>query len=127
MEYKVIHEKKEYNLNAVLSFDLLKEILYKLLISQDNIEKEIDNLKKSNIKRDADFSKLEKLVKENNIFDNDLSEGLNNSYYSQNENEEEENEVEEEEEKEEEEKEKEDNEQIKDEIPLEKKKRINCC
>ena len=120
MEYKVIHEKKEYNLNAVLSFDLLKEILYKLLISQDNIEKEIDNLKKSNIKRDADFSKLEKLVKENNIFDNDLSEGLNNSYYSQNENEEEENEVEEEE-KEEEEKEKEDNEQIKDEIRQEKK------
>ena len=36
-----------------------------------------------------------------NIFDNDLSEGLNNSYYSQNENEEEEDEVEEEEEKEE--------------------------
>ena len=29
MEYnKVLYEKKEYNLNAVLSFDLLKEILY---------------------------------------------------------------------------------------------------
>ena len=115
MEYKVIHEKKEYNLNAVLSFELLKEILYKLLISQDNIEKEIDNLKKSNTKRDNDFSQLEKLVKENMVFDNNLSGQMNNSYYSQNENEEKDYDFKEEE------NEKEDKEEIKDEIPKEKK------
>ena len=120
MEYKVIHEKKEYNLNAVLSFDLLKEILYKLLISQDNIEKEIENLKNSNTKRDKDFSELEKLVKENIILDNNFSEKINNSFYSQNGNENE-NENEEEDEIEEEEKEEEDNQEIKDEIPEEKK------
>ena len=105
MEYKVIHEKKEYNLNAILSFDLLKEILYKLLISQDNIEKEIDNLKKSNTKRDNDFSQLEKLVKENMVFDNNISGEMNNSYYSQNENEVKDDDFE-----------KEDKEEIKDEI-----------
>ena len=115
MEYKVIHEKKEYNLNAILSFDLLKEILYKLLISQDNIEKEIDNLKKSNTKRDNDFSQLEKLVKENMVFDNNISGEMNNSYYSQNENEEKDDDFEKEE------KEKEDKEEIKDEIPKEQK------
>ena len=115
MEYKVIHEKKEYNLNAILSFDLLKEILYKLLISQDNIEKEIDNLKKSNTKRDNDFSQLEKLVKENMVFDNNISGEMNNSYYSQNENEEKDDDFEKEE------KEKEDKEEIKDEIPKDQK------
>ena len=64
MEYnKVLYEKKEYNLNAVLNFDLLKEILYKLLISQENIENEIDKINKANIKRDNDISKLEKIIK----------------------------------------------------------------
>ena len=74
MEYKVTYDKKEYNLNAVLSFDLLKEILFKLLISQDNLEKEINNIKKANNKRDKDLSKLEKLVKDNIAFDDDYSE-----------------------------------------------------
>ena len=74
MEYKVTYDKKEYNLNAVLSFDLLKEILFKLLISQDNLEKEINNIKKANNKRDKDISKLEKLVKDNIAFDDDYSD-----------------------------------------------------
>ena len=90
MDYKVIYEKKEYNLNAVLSFDLLKEVLYKLLISQDNIEKEIDKIKKGNIKRDNEISKLEKIIKDNIGEDDDFSGAVNNSYFSQQENEEEE-------------------------------------
>ena len=90
MDYKVLYEKKEYNLNAVLSFDLLKEVLYKLLISQGNLEKEIDNIKKSNTKRDNDISKLQKAIKDNIAYDEDYSGDLNNSYFSQQENEEEE-------------------------------------
>ena len=89
MDYKVLYEKKEYNLNAVLSFDLLKEVLYKLLISQGNLEKEIDNIKKSNTKRDNDISKLQKIIKDNLAYDDDDSGELNNSYFSQQENEEE--------------------------------------
>ena len=88
-------KKKEYNLNAVLSFDLLKEILYKLLISQDNIEKEIDNLKKSNIKRDNDISKLEKIINDNLEKDEDSFGEENNPYNSQDEKEEEQEEQEE--------------------------------
>ena len=91
MDYnKVIYKKQEFNLNAVLSFDLLKEILYKLLISQGNLEKEIDQIKISNIKRDSDISKIEKIIKDNLVFDEDFSGAVNNSYFSQKENEEEE-------------------------------------
>ena len=74
MEYKVSYDKKEYNLNAIISFDLLKEILYKLLISQDKFEKELDKIKNSNIKRDKDMIKLEKLIKENLAFDEEFSD-----------------------------------------------------
>ena len=73
MEYKVSYQNKEYNLNAVLSFDLLKEVLFKLLISQENLEKEIDIIKDSNKKRDKNFSKLEKLIKDNIGFDEEYS------------------------------------------------------
>ena len=90
MDYKVTYESKEYNLNAVLSFDLLKEVLYKLLISQGNLEKEIDNIKKSNIKRDKDILNLTKAIEENNIGFDEFSKAVNNSYSHQEENEEEE-------------------------------------
>ena len=90
MDYKVTYESKEYNLNAVLSFDLLKEVLYKLLISQGNLEKEIDNIKKSNIKRDKDILNLTKAIEENNIGFDEFSKAVNNSYSYQEENEEEE-------------------------------------
>ena len=90
MDYKVTYESKEYNLNAVLSFDLLKEVLYKLLISQGNLEKEIDNIKKSNIKRDKDILNLTKAIEENNIGFDEFSKAVNNSYTYQEENEEEE-------------------------------------
>ena len=58
MEYKVTYHKTNYNLNALLSFDLLKEVLFKLLISQENIEKEIEKIKTANVKRDKEISKL---------------------------------------------------------------------
>ena len=74
MEYKVSYDKKEYNLNAVLSFDLLKEILYKLLISQDNLEKEVDNLKKSKLKTDNDILKLEQIIKESLAYNEENSQ-----------------------------------------------------
>ena len=90
MDYKVTYESKEYNLNTVLSFDLLKEVLYKLLISQGNLEKEIDNIKKSNIKRDKDILNLTKAIEENNIGFDEFSKAVNNSYSYQEENEEEE-------------------------------------
>ena len=96
MDYsKVIHEKKEYNLNLVLSFDLLKEILYKLLTSQENLENEIDKIKKSNIKRDNDISKLEKIINDNLEKDEDSFGEENNPYNSQDEKEEEQEEQEE--------------------------------
>ena len=122
MEYnKVLYEKKEYNLNAVLSFDLLKEILYKLLISQENIENEIDKINKANIKRDNDISKLEKIINDNLEKDDDSLGEENNPYFSQEEKEEEPEENEEYEENEiipqnEEEKKEENEKEVKQEI-----------
>ena len=74
MEYKVTYNKTQYNLNAVLSFDLLKEILLKLLISQDNLENEIKKIKSENKKRDKEISKFGKIIKENVIFEEELYE-----------------------------------------------------
>ena len=91
MEYKVSYEKKEYNLNTIFSFDLLKEILYKLIISQNNLEKEIDLIKKSNLKRDKDLLKYGKLIKENLALDDDYSDENPESNESEQENEVEEN------------------------------------
>ena len=122
MEYnKVLYEKKEYNLNAVLNFDLLKEILYKLLISQENIENEIDKINKGNIKRDNDISKLEKIINDNLEKDDDSLGEENNPYFSQEEKEEEPEENEEYEENEiipqnEEEKKEENEKEVKQEI-----------
>ena len=122
MEYnKVLYEKKEYNLSAVLNFDLLKEILYKLLISQENIENEIDKINKGNIKRDNDISKLEKIINDNLEKDDDSLGEENNPYFSQEEKEEEPEENEEYEENEiipqnEEEKKEENEKEIKQEI-----------
>ena len=89
MEYKVIYDKKEYNLNAILSFDMLKEVLFKLLISQDKCEREIDEIKNSNKKRDKDILMLEKLIKDNGFDDNDLEENLDFNPEQENEKEEE--------------------------------------
>ncbi len=81
MEYKVTYAKQSYNLNALLSFDLLKEVLYKLLISQENVEKEIEKIKASNAKRDKEISKLKDNmgVMDDNFFDENEEEQNNES------------------------------------------------
>ena len=89
MEYKVTYHKANYNLNALLSFDLLKEVLFKLLLSQENIEKEIEKIKAANVKRDKEISKLKDNI---GVFDDSFSdhdeEEENDESEQQNENEE---------------------------------------
>ena len=55
-------EKKEYNLNMLLNFEMLKEILIKLSISQEKLEDEIKSIHQMNSKRDDIIIKLEKTV-----------------------------------------------------------------
>ena len=55
-------EKKEYNLNMLLNFEMLKEILIKLSISQEKLEEEIKSIHQMNSKRDDIIIKLEKTV-----------------------------------------------------------------
>ena len=81
MEYKVTYDKISYNLNALLSFDLLKEVLFKLLLSQENLEKEIEKMKTANAKRDKEISKLKDNVgvMDENFFDENEEESNNES------------------------------------------------
>jgi len=81
MEYKVTYAKKSYDLNALLSFDLLKEVLFKLLLSQENLEKEIEKMKAANAKRDKEISKLKDNVgvMDENFFDENGEESNNES------------------------------------------------
>ena len=55
-------EKKEYDLNFLLNFEMLKEILLKLSKSQDKLEDEIKFIQMSNSQRDNIIIKLEKKV-----------------------------------------------------------------
>ena len=55
-------ERKEYNLNMLLNFEMLKEILLKLAKSQDKLEDEINNMNQMNSKRDKIIIKLEKEI-----------------------------------------------------------------
>ena len=55
-------ESKEYDLNMLLSFEMLKEILLKLSRAQDKLENEIKSINLSNAKRDNIIIKLEKSV-----------------------------------------------------------------
>ena len=72
-------DKTDYDLNTLFSFEVLKEILLKLAVSQDKIEKELNTMKRSNIKRDKVISKI---TKEMNISlefsENDINEDNNN-------------------------------------------------
>ena len=81
MEYKVTYAKKSYDLNALLSFDLLKEVLFKLLLSQENLEREIEKMKAANTKRDKEISKLKDNVgvMDENFFDENKEESNNES------------------------------------------------
>ena len=72
-------DKTDYDLNTLFSFEILKEILLKLARSQDKIEKEINTMKKSNIKRDKIISKIAKTMNESlELSENDSNEEINN-------------------------------------------------
>ena len=55
-------ESKEYDLNMLLSFEMLKEVLLKLSRAQDKLENEIKLINLNNSKRDNIIIKLEKTV-----------------------------------------------------------------
>ena len=55
-------QNKEYDLNTLFSFEVLKEILLKLARSQDKLENDIINIKQNFSKRDAIINKLEKSI-----------------------------------------------------------------
>ena len=57
-------EEKDYDLNFVLRFDMLKEILIKLLKNQNNLQNEIDLLKNSNKERDGKIINIEQIITE---------------------------------------------------------------
>ena len=57
-------EEKDYDLNFVLRFDMLKEILIKLLKNQNNLQNEIDSLKNSNKERDNKIINIEQIITE---------------------------------------------------------------
>ena len=55
-------DKIQYDLKALFSFEMLKEILLKLAKSQIKIEEEIKNIKNNNLNRDKIFLKIEKII-----------------------------------------------------------------
>ena len=57
-------EEKDYDLNYLLRFDMLREILMKLLKNQNNLQKEIDLLKNSNMERDNKIVNIEQIITE---------------------------------------------------------------
>ena len=72
-------EEKDYDLNYLIHFDMLREILIKLVKSQKNIQKDIDSIKKSNRERDYKIYKIEKDLK--NEDDEDIYFPKNNFKY----------------------------------------------
>lgn len=70
MEYKVYYKRQEFDLNALLSFDLLKEVLYQLLTSQKKAEKDIEKLKNT-CKR---LSKMNQIIQENLALNDNYSD-----------------------------------------------------
>ena len=86
----MLHLKnKEYDLNTLFSFEVLKEILLKLARSQDKLEGDINIIRQNISKRDQILFKLEKAV-----FNTTSESELNQDDFNQNEieqNEEEDN------------------------------------
>ena len=67
-------EKKEYDLNMLLNFEMLKEILLKLAKSQDKLEDEINNMNQLNSKRDKIIIQLEKKIFNSSTYADDKNE-----------------------------------------------------
>ena len=57
-------EEKDYDLNYLLHFDMLREILIKLAKNQTTLIKDVNSLKNSNKERDYKIMKIEKGIKE---------------------------------------------------------------
>ena len=57
-------EEKDYDLSLLLNFNMLKEILMKLLKNQNDLQNEIDLLKNSNNERDNKIFNIEQLITE---------------------------------------------------------------
>ena len=57
-------EEKDYDLSLLLNFNMLKEILMKLLKNQNVLQNEIDLLKNSNNERDNKIFNIEQLITE---------------------------------------------------------------
>ena len=57
-------EEKEYDLNFLIHFDMLRELLIKLSTNQANLLKDVESIKNSNKERDYKIMKLEKVIKE---------------------------------------------------------------
>ena len=55
-------EGKDYDLNFLMRFDMLKEILINLLKNQNNLQYEIDLLKNSNKERDKKIINIEEII-----------------------------------------------------------------
>ena len=79
-------QNKKYSLDTLFGFETLKEILYKLAISQDRLEREMKNMKDSNKQRDTTMENLKNLLQENlglslhgsdNIVQNENNENQN--------------------------------------------------
>ena len=59
---------KEFDLNTLFSFDSLKEILLELSKSQIKLENSIKNIQKENKERDQKIIYLNKIIKNNDVF-----------------------------------------------------------
>ena len=99
-------QNQKYDLNTLFSFETLKEVLFKLAMSQDKLEKEMKNMKESNKQRDITISNIKNILQENLGFSINGSENIpqnenneqdlnkNNEITNQNKNEDEKNNIE---------------------------------
>ena len=80
-------DNKEYDLNTLFSFEVLKEILLKLARSQDKIENDINNMKQNISKKDKIILKLQKAVfNQTDGNEEDDEDDFNNNEIDDNEN-----------------------------------------
>ena len=69
---------KDFELNALFNYELLKQLLLELAKSQSKLENEMNKMKISNEKRDKIMMKLKERL-DNNFFDDDQSESQENT------------------------------------------------
>ena len=57
-------DEKDYDLNFLIHFDMLREILIKLSKNQSSLLRDVNSIKKSNRERDYKIMQIEKTLKE---------------------------------------------------------------